>query len=213
MDKRRLVKKLMCVILASFILSFGVYNFYYQNGITEGGVLGIFLILKNVFNLDLSITSILLDGGLILLGYKIFGKNFLGFTIFSSLSFSFFTAIFERLGFIVSISDNLVAAILGGICVGIGCGLIILVGGAAGGDDVIALIISKFTKLPIGVVYLFTDISVLLMSLVYLPLNKMLYSVVAVIISGQIINILYKFKAVDKEDSKEKVKSGQTIVA
>ena len=58
MDKRCIFKRLCMVTIGTFILSFGIYNFYYQNGITEGGVLGILLILKNMFGVEVSISNI-----------------------------------------------------------------------------------------------------------------------------------------------------------
>src|SRR3712207_8874056 len=55
--------------------------------ITEGGVLGLLLIFKNVFNVDVSLSNILLDGVLILLGFRFFGKKFFGYTIFATSIF------------------------------------------------------------------------------------------------------------------------------
>lgn len=67
MDKRCMTKKLLQMVIGTLILSFGIYNFYYQNGITEGGVLGLLLIFKNVFNVDVSLSNVFIDGLLILL--------------------------------------------------------------------------------------------------------------------------------------------------
>ena len=192
MDKRCVIKKLCLMTIGTFILSFGVYNFYYQNSITEGGVLGILLILKNLFDVNPSISNVIIDGLLILLGFKFFGKEFFGFTIFASLCFSTMYAICEKVGFLVKINNNIIAAILGGLCVGVGCSIIMNAGGASGGDDVLAIVLSKISKWRIGVIYLLTDISVLLLSLVYLPLDTMVYSIIAVITSGQVIDLLYK---------------------
>lgn len=193
MYSRYMLKKITIVQLGTLIMAFGIYNFYYQNGITEGGVLGLFLILKNVFSLDISIANIIIDGLLILLGFKFYGKNFLGLTIMSTVSFSVFTAFFEKFGFLITINNNIIAAILGGLCVGVGCGLIINSGAAGGGDDIIALIVSKLSKVNIAKVYLLTDISILLLSLTYLQINMMIYSVLAVIVSGQVIAFMFKF--------------------
>lgn len=193
MDKRCILKKLFKIIIGTFILSFGIYNFYYQNGITEGGVLGLLLIFKNVFDIEVSLSNIFIDGALILLGFKFFGKKFFGYTIFATSTFSIVYAMFEKIGFIVSVNNNILAAILGGICIGIGCGIIINAGGAAGGDDIVALITSKMTNISIGKIYLLTDVTVLILSLSYLSITTMIYSIVAVVISGQVINIMYKF--------------------
>ena len=61
----------------------------------------------------------------------------------------------------------LMGSVLSRIFVGIGVGLVVRGGGASGWDDVIALLVSKFTKLKINHVYLITDAIVLFMSLIY----------------------------------------------
>ncbi|MDD7183831.1 YitT family protein [Peptostreptococcus porci] len=193
MDKRCMTKKLLQMVIGTLILSFGIYNFYYQNGITEGGVLGLLLIFKNVFNVDVSLSNVFIDGLLILLGFRFFGKKFFGYTIFSTVVFSIVYGIFEKFGFLVTVDNNIIAAILGGVCVGVGCGIIINAGGAAGGDDIVALIFSKMANVSIGKVYLITDVTVLILSLSYLPASKIIYSIIAVVVSGQVINIMYKF--------------------
>lgn len=194
MDKRCIIKKIFKIIVGTFILSFGIYNFYYQNGITEGGVLGLLLIFKNVLKVDVSISNILIDGGLILLGYRYFGKKFFANTIFATSIFSLIYGIYEKVGFLITIENNIIAALLGGICVGVGCGIIINAGGAAGGDDIVALVISsKLKKFSLGKAYLLTDITVLILSLSYLPITTMIYSIIAVVTSGQVINIMYRF--------------------
>ena len=120
MDKRCIFKRLCMVTIGTFILSFGIYNFYYQNGITEGGVLGILLILKNMFGVEVSISNILIDGILILIGFKVLGKEFFGYTLFASFAFSVIYGILEKVGFLVTVNNDLMAAILGGASVGIG---------------------------------------------------------------------------------------------
>ena len=67
-------------------------------------------------------------------------------------------------------------------------------GGASGGDDALAIVLSKLLRFRIGIIYLISDVSVLLLSLVYLPMRSMMYSIVAVVISGQVIDLLYKEK-------------------
>lgn len=49
MSSRQTVEKIGFILLGTIVLSFGFYNFYFLNHITEGGVLGFLLILKNLF--------------------------------------------------------------------------------------------------------------------------------------------------------------------
>lgn len=203
MDKRGVTKKLLLMTLGTTILAFGVFNFYDQNGITEGGVLGMLLIMKNVFGMDIAISNILLDGALILLGLKFLGKEFFGYTIFSSTVFSIAYAVFENVGYMVTVNNNILAAILGGISVGVGCSIVMNAGGASGGEDALAIILSKLLSCKIGIVYLMSDIFVLALSLSYLSWKTLLISVVAVITSGQVIGFIYKGETEEVQTKKQ----------
>ncbi|MEG2787018.1 MAG: YitT family protein [Romboutsia sp.] len=201
------LKRIGIIIIGATILAFGSYNFNYQNSITEGGVLGLLLLIKNVFDISPSFTSLVIDLSLFALGMKFFGKKFLLYSIISTITFSTTYNLFESIGFIIpNLEENmLIASILAGIAVGIGVGLVVRGGGASGGDDVIALIGNKFTPLKVNHIYLISDGIVLLMSLVYLDFKQILFSLIAVTISGKIISIIYNDK--DDEDNESKDKS------
>lgn len=198
---KKIIKGILLIILGSTIISFGNYNFNYQNNITEGGVLGLLLLFKNLFDISPSITSLVIDLSLFALGSKFFGKKFLIYSLLSTITFSSTYKIWENIGFIVpSFSNNMIiGALFAGVAVGIGVGLVVRGGGAAGGDDVIALLVSKFTNLKINHVYLITDISVLLLSLTYLDFKQILFSIIAVTTSGKLIGLIYNEQK-DEED-------------
>lgn len=192
--KKETMQSIILIIIGATILSFGSYNFNYQNNVTEGGVLGLLLLMQHVFNISPSITSVVIDFSLFAIGSKFFGKKFLLYSILSTVTFSTTYKIWESIGFLVPsfTNDMLIGSILAGISVGIGVGLVVRGGGASGGDDVIALLGNKFLKLKVNHVYLITDATVLLMSLIYLDINQIFYSMIAVTISGKIISIIYK---------------------
>jgi len=192
-NNKNYIKGTLLIILGSTILSFGNYNFNYQNNITEGGVLGLLLLFKNLFDISPSITSLVIDLSLFTFGSKFFGKKFLAYSLLSTITFSVTYKIWEGIGFVTpSFSNNMIiGALLAGIAVGVGVGLVVRGGGAAGGDDVIALLVSKFTKLKINHVYLITDIIVLILSLTYLDFKQIFFSIVAVTVSGKVISLIY----------------------
>lgn len=204
-SKKQFMKSIGLVILGSSILAFGSYNFNYQNSVTEGGVLGLILLIKNIFDISPSITSLIIDISLFVLGSRFFGKRFLLYSLLSTVTFSTTYKIWESVGFLVPSFTNhmLIASILAGIGVGIGVGLVVRGGGAAGGDDVIALLVSRFSKLKINQVYLITDAIVLIMSLVYLDFKQVFFSIIAVTISGKIISMLHIDNSEEDADEKD----------
>lgn len=191
MYDRQSLKDISLILIGSTILAFGVYNFYYLNSITEGGVLGIILLLKNIFGFDVSVAGAILDIALLIMGFKMFGKKFFIYSVGASVGFSVLYDIFETVGPLVPQMGMFTSAVLGGLSVGIGCGIMMRVGCASGGDDALAMIISKVTSLKLSTVYLITDGIVLLLSVSYIPAVQLVYSIVAVLISGKTIDFIY----------------------
>ena len=208
--KKETLKSILLIIIGASILSFGSYNFNYQNNVTEGGVLGLLLLMQQIFNISPSITSVIIDFSLFSIGTKFFGKRFLLYSVLSTITFSTTYKIWESVGFLIpSFTNNmLIASILAGIGVGVGVGLVVRGGGASGGDDVIALLGNKLLKLKVNHVYLVTDAIVLLMSLVYLDIKQVFFSIIAVTISGKIISIIYK----DDEDNKDNIEETDDVI-
>ena len=89
---------------------------------------------------------------------------------------------------------TLLAAVLGALFVGVGVGLIVRQGGSSGGDDALALSISKAVKCRISYAYLFTDLTVLTLSLSYIPFKRIAYSLITVTLSSWIIDCFQKGK-------------------
>lgn len=208
--QKETLKSILLIIIGASILSFGSYNFNYQNNVTEGGVLGLLLLMQQIFNISPSITSVIIDFSLFAIGTKFFGKRFLLYSVLSTITFSTTYKIWESVGFLIpSFTNNmLIASILAGIGVGVGVGLVVRGGGASGGDDVIALLGNKLLKLKVNHVYLVTDAIVLLMSLVYLDIKQVFFSIIAVTISGKIISIIYK----DDEDNKDNIEEIDDVI-
>lgn len=197
------LKRIGIIMLGATILAFGSYNFNYQNNITEGEVLGLLLLIKNVFDISPSFSSLIIDLSLFALGTKFFGKKFLLYSVLSTITFSTTYNLWESIGFLIPSFENnmLMASVLAGI--GVGVGLVIRGGGASGGDDVIALIGNKFTPLKVNHIYLISDCIVLILSLVYLDFKQILFSLIAVTISGKIISLIYNDE--DKNEENESV--------
>lgn len=194
MDRRTEQKEIGLILLGVLILAFGVFNLNYQNNITEGGVLGVLLLLKNLFDINPSVANIIIDISLFVVAYKFFGKHFLIHSIIATLGFSVFYAMFENIGPLIPILDSkLLSTILAGLFVGVGVGIVVRAGAAAGGDDVLAILISKITSMTIGKVYLIGDITILLLSLSYLSVYDIFWSLIAVTISGKTIDYIYNY--------------------
>lgn len=193
-ERRRLfpLPKVLLILAGSAVLSFGIYNIHRQTGITEGGVLGMLLLLNHWVGLSPSILSPILDAVCYTLGFRFLGKDFLKTSIFSTLCFAGFSRLWESFPPVIpDLSPHpLAAAILGGLFVGFGCGLVIRQGGSSGGDDALALVISKLARCRISRAYLATDLTVLLLSLSYIPFQRIAFSLITVTLSSLLIDFV-----------------------
>lgn len=181
---------LLWLIAGTGILSFGLFNVHSQCRITEGGVLGMILLIDHWFKISPSITGVVLDFSCYFIGWRLLGNSFLKNAVFSTCCFSMWYRLWEYTGYMIAdlSSAPLIAAVTGAVFVGIGVGIVVKEGGAAGGDDALALVISKFTKWRISRAYLITDLTVLTLSLSYIPFSRIVYSLITVTLSSRIID-------------------------
>ena len=189
-------KKVMLSLIGSAILAFGLYQVHAQADVTEGGILGLSLLMDHWFRISPAITNFVLNFVCYFIGWKTLGREFLLYSAISGGGFSVFYAIFERFPVLYpQIADHpLLAALVGALFVGVGIGLAVRAGGAPGGDDALAMSISARLGCKIQTVYLFSDLTVLALSLTYIPLRRILYSLLTVVLSGQIIGWVQNIK-------------------
>ena len=84
------VSSILLLLLGSAILAFGLYNIHSVSDVTEGGILGLTLLLEYWFGISPSVSGFVLTAVCYLLGWKLLGKLFLVYSFISSIGFSFF---------------------------------------------------------------------------------------------------------------------------
>ena len=189
------IRKGLLSILGGGVLAFGLYNIHSLSGVTEGGALGLTLLLNHWLGISPAWSGLLINFCCYAYGLRAMGKSFLIWSAVGSGSFSAFYAIFEQYPRLWPelAGHPLLAAVLGAVFVGVGCGLCVRAGGAPTGDDALAMGLSKGLGLPIERVYLITDLTVLGLSLSYLPFSRIACSLLSVMLSGKIIGIIQRW--------------------
>ena len=189
------LKKCAITLLGSFILAFGLYHVHSISGVTEGGVLGATLLLEHWTGISPALTGGIMNVLCYVLGWKLLGKEFIAYSALATVGFSGMYKICEQFPHLwPGLADMpLVAALVGALFVGVGAGLCVRVGGAPSGDDALALSISHAAGWKIQWVYLLSDLIVLVMSLSYIPVRRIGYSLFTVLLSGQLIGFVQNF--------------------
>lgn len=184
------VKKILLIMLGAAVATFGIHNIHQRVNITEGGVIGLMLLVENWLHVSPAYITPVLDVACYVLAARYLGSQFIKLSLVSTLFVSAFYKLWEHLPFMLPdmVAHPLLAALLGGLFVGLGVGLIVQQGGSSGGDDALALVISHRLGWRLSRSYLFTDCVVLLASLSYIPLVKIACSLVTVTVSSYVID-------------------------
>ena len=190
------------IVLASLFQAFGIYNVHALSNVTEGGVLGATLLIQHWFHISPAISALVLNIACYTLGWRTLGKSFLAYSAISILTYSAGYAFLEQFPPLFPEIANypLIAALVGALFIGLGAGLCVKCGGATAGDDALAMSLSHILKWPIERIYLFSDLLVLILSLSYIPFRRIAYSLLTVVLSGQIIGLIQKINIKERLD-------------
>lgn len=188
-------RRLAIIALGTAIATFGLHNIHQRTGITEGGVLGLLLFVNHWTGLPASLVSPVLDLLCYAAALKVLGAGFLRTAVVSSAFMAAWFKVWES--FPPMLPDlspyPLAAAVLGGIFIGVGVGLIIRQGGSSGGDDALALVINRLSGWGLARCYLLTDLTVLALSLSYIPAWRIAFSLITVTLSSFLIEKVQNF--------------------
>ncbi|MDU5142203.1 MAG: YitT family protein [Paenibacillus dendritiformis] len=189
MRKNEQLRHIVWMLLGSMLLAFSYYHINFQNHLAEGGFVGLALIGKYTFDWSPALTVLMLDIPVFIAAWFFQGRRFIMNTALATGVFSLTYELCERYSpWVMNFGSNMVlAAVVSGVLTGFAAGIVLRHGGATGGDDIVALLISRLTKISVGTVFMLIDIAVLLVSLFYLPLWDTLYTILAVSIAGKVI--------------------------
>ncbi|GAA3405111.1 YitT family protein [Paenibacillus hodogayensis] len=190
------LKSWVPIALGTAVYAFALHYFVIPNELMEGGVTGISLLLNYALDWPISITTLALNVPLFLLGWKTIGKSAMLYTVIGALTLSLFLRLMEVAighGWIVPFRaehDFFLATLYAGLTLGIGLGIVFRFGGTTGGTDIIASLLSRTRGWSIGQVILAVDVLVIGSSLLYIPKEKVLYTLVAVFIASRTIDFI-----------------------
>ena len=226
--KKTELKQYIFIILGSFAMAFGTVCFLSPNEIITGGGVGISLLLHALFpQITLGIIIAVVSIPFLILSYIYFGKYYLFKTFIVVLLLSTFTDILKEVLKIEAIThDILLAAIFGGIFIGLGVGLVIKGRASTGSTSVVGEIVAKKTKYKAAEVLLAIDATIMFASVfVYNDIDKSLYSMLSVYVgirvldiiltgrpSKKIVNIVSNNVEVLKEQIRERIEEHGTIL-
>ncbi len=189
------------ISIGTFIMAAGFVLFISPYKLAPGGVYGIAIILHHLFDLPIGVVALIMDIPITIIGIKILGPRFGIKTIVGFVLTSVWVSVLEfTWGYAPLVEDDaLLSSIFGGVLVGLGLGLVFKAKASSGGSDIIAMIIAKYTKLPIGQLLIFVDSCIVLFGLLAFQDWKIpLYSWIVIFITGKIIDVVLQGLSYEK---------------
>ncbi len=198
------------IVIGSLILAAGFVYFITPYKIVPGGVYGISIVIhymtKGMFTfapdgLPIGTMALIMNIPLTILGVKILGPKFgvktvVGFVL-SSVFIDLLTYFWGDIPLVEN--DALLSSIFGGVLVGFGLGLIFKAKATSGGSDIVAMIIAKYTRLPLGQLMIIVDSVIVLFGLaVFQDWKIPLYSWIVIFITGKVIDMVLEGISYDK---------------
>ncbi|MDN5060637.1 YitT family protein [Aliarcobacter butzleri] len=222
------LKQYIFIVLGSLAMAFGTVSFLSPNQIITGGGVGISLLLHALFpQITLGIFMAIVSIPFLIMSYIFFGKYYLFKTFIVVILLSTFTDVLKEVLHVKSMTnDILLAAIFGGIFIGLGVGFVIKGRASTGSTSVVGEIVAKKTKYKAAEVLLAIDATIMFASVfVYNDINKSLYSMISVYVgirvidmiltgrpSKKIVNIVSNNVEVLKEQIRERIEEHGTIL-
>lgn len=179
-DVLSILKGILLTVLGTLLLSFGTSVFIIPYDLITGGISGISIVIDKLIPFEiitLDIIVMAVTWVLFFIGLIVLGKNFALKTLISAIVYPLGVSLFMRLatpdflgGFFYMKGyieypelSRLLAALLGGACVGGGCAITFLGGGSTGGVDIIALTVCKiFKRAKSSVVFFIIDATIVI---------------------------------------------------
>ena len=185
-----IAKEYTLLTLGVILVAFGIQYFYALNEIAGGGLSGMALVISHYIP-SLSVGTIILIGNVILfaISFILIGGDFGFKTIYASFMLSFVMDFMEKVLHSYALTTNMFLAIMfGTIIIATGLGIAFAINASTGGTDILAKILNKYSTFNIGISLLLVDLFVVVCGGVTFGLDKGIYSLLAVIANGLIVD-------------------------
>ncbi|QQT02464.1 YitT family protein [Peribacillus psychrosaccharolyticus] len=183
-----MVQKLIAIIIGSFLVGSGINGFLVPYHLLDGGMIGLALILHYYFEVSAGICMFILSIPLCIFAWtedRAYSySSFLGLLI-SSAMIDWLRPL--QTLFLVPIG---LSSILGGMCMGLGIGLMLRFGTSTGGTDLLATYLSKMYSMNTALIIFLLDVIIVTAGSITLNIKSFLYSCLMILIAGLMTNLI-----------------------
>lgn len=187
MESSHLLKRLIMILLGASLVAVGLEIFLAPNQVIDGGITGISMIFSHLSGVKLGIFLFLLNLPFLFLGYKQIGKTFAISTLFGIVVLSVATSLLHPVEPLTD--DPLLAAVFGGVILGIGVGMVIRYGGSLDGTEILAILFNKKLPFSVGETVMVMNLFILGSAGFVFGWEHAMYSLIAYFIAFKMIDL------------------------
>ncbi|MFZ0579154.1 MAG: YitT family protein [Psychrobacillus psychrotolerans] len=183
------ISRVLFIILGALITAIGLEAVLIPNDIIDGGITGISILFSHITGYSLSLFLFVLNIPFIFIGYKELGKSFAFSSVIGITALSMSTSLLHHIPPIIS-GDTMLVAVLGGIMIGLGIGIVLRKGGALDGTEILAILIAKKFPLSVGEVIMSINVLIFSFAMLIYGLKGALCSAIAYFIAMKVIDMV-----------------------
>jgi uncharacterized membrane-anchored protein YitT (DUF2179 family) len=186
--------RLVTIVMASILIGVGINAFVLPSHLINGGIWGISMLVNYLWGFKLSLVFTCLNLPIYFLAMKnnlsLFFNGLLGMLV---------SAIGVKLLYPISGIVELpilVNVILGGMFIGTGVGMMLKINASPGGVDLLALMLSKWLSVNVGIILISIDVVIILSGVVIFKDARMFYSLIIITIVGLIATVMTTVRSI-----------------
>ncbi|MFH5186883.1 YitT family protein [Paenibacillus sp. TAB 01] len=182
------LQRLVFITIGAFMMGLALEVFLVPNQVIDGGIAGISIIVSEITGLPLGLFIFILNVPFLLLGYKQIGKTFAYSTLYGIAVMSVTTSWLHHAEAFTS--EKLLAVLFGGVILGAGVGLVMRFGGSLDGTEIVAILISKKSKISVGQIIMFINVFIFIVAGFVFGWDSAMYSIFTYYIAFKLIDIV-----------------------
>jgi uncharacterized membrane-anchored protein YitT (DUF2179 family) len=193
----KMLKKLAVIGFGSTMIGIGVNSFIVPFHLINGGMFGISLILNYLWGLKIGLMLIVLNLPVYLIALKA-DPSYFYYGVIGAITSGFMLEVLIPLNGVFQL-PIISSVILGGLCIGVGIGVMLRNQISPGGMDLLALLLAKWSKINVGLIAFAMDTFLILTALFLLQEPRLLYSLLIISIVGLLVTFITSLSTVDDE--------------
>ena len=190
MINMRTVKEFFIITVGTLIVSTAVFFFMLPSHVSVGSGTALAMVISNFIPLPVSVITLILNVGLLILGFLLIGPEFGAKTIYCSILMPVFLGIYELIfPNQTSITEDPFLDVLCYIfVVGVGLAILFRRNASSGGLDIVAKLMNKFLRMELGKAMSLSGMLVALSSALVYDKKTVVISVLGTYLGGLVVD-------------------------